>query len=150
MCTGFEADWSRTTISVTHYLVVWPKTSYLTLLIPVFSSVKWESVQSCFCDPMGCSPPVFSVNGIFQTRILEWVAVSYSRGSSRPRYWTCVSCIADRFFTCWAIGEVQLLCNFLLSHLISSRLSFFIKCEIFICMQAVLVSLEALSSPPTQ
>ena len=94
MCTGFEADWSRSTISVTHYLVVWPKTSYLTLLIPVFSSVKWESDQSCFCDPMGCSPPVFSVSGIFQARILEWVAISYSRGSSQPRDWTCISWIS--------------------------------------------------------
>ena len=36
------------------------------------------------CDPMGCSPPDFSVHGIFQARILEWVATSYSRGLSDP------------------------------------------------------------------
>ena len=43
--------------------------------------------QSCLtlCDPMGCSPPGSSVHGILQARILEWVAISFSRGSSRPR-----------------------------------------------------------------
>ena len=45
-----------------------------------------------FCDPVDCSPPVSFVYGIFQARILEWVAISFSRGSSRPRDWTCVSC----------------------------------------------------------
>ena len=57
------------------------------------------------CDPMDSSPPGFSVHGIFQARILEWVSISYSSGSSWPRDQThvsCVSCIADRFFTCWA------------------------------------------------
>ena len=38
-------------------------------------------------------------------RILEWVAISFSRGSSPSRDWTCVSCIAGRIFTCWAIRE---------------------------------------------
>ena len=44
--------------------------------------------QSCLtlCDPMDCSPPGSPVHGIFQVRILEWVAISFSRGSSRPRY----------------------------------------------------------------
>ena len=40
------------------------------------------------CDPMNCSPPGSSVHGILQARILEWVAISFSRGSSRPRDWT--------------------------------------------------------------
>ena len=65
--------------------------------------------QSCPtpCDPMDCSPPVSSVHGILQARILEWLAISSCRGSSWPRDWTCfscVSCIAGRFFTCWATG----------------------------------------------
>ena len=51
------------------------------------------------CDLMDCSPRVSSVRGIFQTRILEWVAILFSRGSSWPRDQTQVSCIADRFFT---------------------------------------------------
>ena len=53
------------------------------------------------CDLMGCSPPVSSVQGIFQTRILERVAIPFSRGSSRPRDRTQVSCISGRFFTIW-------------------------------------------------
>ena len=45
-----------------------------------------EVAQSCptFCDPEDCSPPGSSVHGILQARILEWVAISFSRGSSRP------------------------------------------------------------------
>ena len=54
-------------------------------------------------DPLNCSsPPGSSVQGIFQARILEWVATSSSKGSSWPRDWThisCVSCTAGRFFT---------------------------------------------------
>ena len=38
-----------------------------------------------FCDPLDCSPPGSSIHGIFQARILEWVAISFSRGSSSPR-----------------------------------------------------------------
>ena len=51
------------------------------------------------CDPMDCSPLGFSVHGILQARILEWVAISFSRGSSRPTDRTWVSCIAGGFFT---------------------------------------------------
>ena len=47
-------------------------------------------------DPMDCSPPGSSVHGIFQARILEWVAISFSRGSSRPRDQTWVSCIGGQ------------------------------------------------------
>ena len=46
------------------------------------------------CDPMDCRSPVFSIRGIFQARILEWVAISYSRLSSQPRDRTCVSCFS--------------------------------------------------------
>ena len=67
--------------------------------------MKWsEFTQSCLtlCDPMDCSPPGFSIHGIFQAWVLEWVAIFFSRGSSRPRDWTQVSCIACRCFTIWA------------------------------------------------
>ena len=50
------------------------------------------------CDRKDCSPPGSSVLAISQTRILEWVAISYSKASSWPRYWTCLFCIAGRFF----------------------------------------------------
>ena len=46
------------------------------------------------CGPMDCRLPGSSVHEIFQARILEWVAIPYSRRSSRPRDWTCVSCIS--------------------------------------------------------
>ena len=54
---------------------------------------------------MDSSPPGSSVHGIFQARILEWIAISFSRGSSWPRNWTQVSCIAGRFFTDWAMRD---------------------------------------------
>ena len=66
--------------------------------------------QSCpsLWDPRHCSPPGSSVHGILQARILEWVGIQFSRGSSRPRDWTlvsCVFCIAGGFFTIWATRE---------------------------------------------
>ena len=76
------------------------------------SEVKKESevTQSCptLCDPMECSLPGFSVHGIFQARVLEWVAISFSRRSSWPRDWTQVSCIVSRRFTVWATREIHL------------------------------------------
>ena len=64
--------------------------------------------QSCptLCNPMNCGPPGSSVHGILQARILEWIAIPFSRGSSRPRDRTWVSCIANRFFTIWATGKI--------------------------------------------
>ena len=65
-----------------------------------------EVTQSCLslCDPMDYSLPGFSVHGIFQARVLEWVAISFSRGSSWPRDQTQISCIAGRCFTLWAFS----------------------------------------------
>ena len=57
---------------------------------------------------MDCSPPGSSVHGIFQARILEWAAVSFSRGSSWPMAGTRISCIAGRLFTVWATGEAPI------------------------------------------
>ena len=59
------------------------------------------------CNPMDCSPPGSSVHGIFQVRILKWVAISFSRGSSCPRDGTQASCITGRFFTDLAMKEAQ-------------------------------------------
>ena len=63
--------------------------------------------QSCqtLCDPMGSSLPASSIYGIFQARILEWVATSYSRASSQHRDWTCVSCIGGWILCRWATWE---------------------------------------------
>ena len=59
----------------------------------------------CFAD---CSFPGSSVHRIFQARILEWVAIPFSRGSSQSRNWIWVSCIAGRFFTVWATEIIAL------------------------------------------
>ena len=63
--------------------------------------------QSCvtLCDSMDCSLPGFPVHGILQARILEWVAIAFSRVSSRTRGRAWVSHIAGRLFTVWGTRE---------------------------------------------
>ena len=65
------------------------------------------AAQSCpaLCDLMDWGPSGSSVHGILQARILEWVAMPFSRGSSRPSNWTQVSWIAGGFLTIWATGK---------------------------------------------
>ena len=77
----------------------WP--NYLEMFCQWTESFR---TQLCLtpCDPMDCSPPGSSVHGILQARILEWVAIPFSRGSSQLRNWTKVSCIVGKFFTTWA------------------------------------------------
>ena len=69
--------------------------------------VKIHSVVSDSLHPMDCSLPGFSIHGIFHARVPEWVAVSFSRGSSQPRNRSWVSCIAGRFFTNWGTREAH-------------------------------------------
>ena len=66
-----------------------------------------EVTQSCptLCDPVDCSLPGSSLHGILQARILEWVVISFSRGSSQPRDWTWVSHTAGRRLNLWATRE---------------------------------------------
>ena len=81
--------------------------------------MKIEVTQSCLtlCNPMDCSLQGSSVHWIFQARVLEWVSISFSRGSSWPRDQNQVSCIAGRHFTIWATWEdivgILLLSNYL-------------------------------------
>ena len=77
----------------------WPPRE-LTCDLELVESMHVKSLQSCptMCDPMDCSLPGFSVCGILQARILEWVAISSCRGSSQPRDRTRASCISGRFF----------------------------------------------------
>ena len=67
--------------------------------LPLHMHVLVAQLWLMLCDPMDCSPPESSVHGILQARILEWVAISFSRGSSLPRDGTRVSYIAGSFFT---------------------------------------------------
>ena len=108
-------------------VVLFPSTNNLCFLHLVFSTchtkftfevsdhsqneMKWrEFAQSCptLCDSMDCSLPGSSIHGILQARILEWVAISFSRGSSQPRDRTRVSHIAGRLFAVQATRESHL------------------------------------------
>ena len=66
-----------------------------------------EVAQSCLtlCNPMDCSLCNSSIHGIFQARVLEWVAISFSRGSFQTRDQPRVSCIAGKCFNIWAMKE---------------------------------------------
>ena len=66
--------------------------------------VKVKVTQSC---PTLCDPMDYTVHGILQARMLQWVAFPFSRASSQPRDWTQDSCIAGGFFTSWASREVK-------------------------------------------
>ena len=80
-------------------------------VVGVFFPIKVMHSFAQLCptlwDPMGCSPPGSSVHGILQVRILEWVAIPFSRGSSEPRSQTQVFRIVSRLFTIWATREAQ-------------------------------------------
>ena len=92
---------SRQSSSIHALVVNWGNGGFLCSWMSAFTaSHSFRVVESLsrvllFCDPMGCSPPGSSVHGISQARILEWVAVSFSRGSSRPRDWMRVPCIVS-------------------------------------------------------
>ena len=100
-------------------LTIWNMYFNYNFQISPWYSVKWKgptqmyhvcmrakSLQSCltFYDPMDCSPPGSSILGILQAWILECVAMPFSRGSSRPRDWTCVCYHLLR----WQVGSLPL------------------------------------------
>ena len=74
----------------------------------VYFLLLFSHYVQLFCDPMDCSPPTSSVHGTSQARILEWVAISFSRGSLCPRDQIQVSWIAGVFFNIWATREALL------------------------------------------
>ena len=92
------------------YNVPW-HVSWVTLIVSNFSLWKLEALvtQSCLilCDSIDCNPPGSSVHEILQSRMLEWVAISFSRGSFWPRNRTRLSCIAGRFFINWTTREAH-------------------------------------------
>ena len=73
-------------------------------MFKVNTLLKVKVAQLCWTI---CNPMDYTVHGILQARILEWVAFPFSRGSSQPRDQTQVSHIAGRFFTSWATRESQ-------------------------------------------
>ena len=90
-------------ICVCTYMLI----SFIHLSIGLMKKLKVLVAQSCLtlCDPRDGSLPGSSVCGILQARILKWIAIPFSRGSSRPRDGTQVSCIVGRFFTVWVTRE---------------------------------------------
>ena len=87
-----NAEWKKPVLKSTCYITpfIWKK----------WSEVKWScSVCPTLCDPIDCGPPSSSVHGIFQARILEWVAISLSRESSWPRDWTHIPAWHAEFLT---------------------------------------------------
>ena len=89
-------------------IVLWKTSRAHTPKYTCVTLLKWSETQSCptHCDCMDCSSLLgSSVHGILQARILEWIAIPFSRGSSGPRDQIWVSCTAGRFFTIWATRE---------------------------------------------
>ena len=81
-----------------------------------FKGRESEVALSCLtlCNRMGCSLPGSSVYGIFQAIVLEWIAISFSRGSSQHKDRTRVAHIVDRLFTVWATMEVEVIWGLIL------------------------------------
>ena len=125
------------------------RSSYPTVLVhlgcynKILKTVKIKVIQSCLtlCDPMD-----YTVHGILQARLLEWVAVPFSRGSSQPRDGTQVSCIAGGFFTSWppgkykntGVGSLSLLQGIFLTHELNWGL---------LCCRRILYQLSYKGSP---
>ena len=109
--SGFSSFLCKETRSMFRAWPLWP---HLTL-----KKEREREVVSNSCNLTNCSPPGSSVHGILQARILEWVAISFSRGTSRPRNWTQVSSTAGRCFNNWPMKEAPFNFNHLLKGLIS-------------------------------
>ena len=88
------------------------KIRFIIITVKFKEGNMWESnvkvAQSC---PTLCNPMDYTVHGILQARILEWVTFPFSRGSSQPRDWIYVSWMAGGFFTSWATREAQYVIN---------------------------------------
>ena len=109
-----------------------PRHAFSPFLSWTFSSSTSMEVRLLFtqlcpalCNPMNCILPGYFVHGALQARILEWVAIPFSRGSSQPKNWTQVSWTAGRFFTIWATrkptGIKENKSHYKKSYLIPSR-----------------------------
>ena len=87
-------------------------------------SGEGEVAQLCptLCDPMDCNLLGFSIHRILQARILEWIAISLSRGSSRPRDRTRVSHIGGRRFNLWATREAKVVCSVQFSRSVNTKI----------------------------
>ena len=124
--------------------VLWFASMYLDIWVsvgaPITLTLHWvvyffffivsesHSVVSTLCDPMDCI-----VRGIFQARVLEWVAFPFSSGLSQPRNQTRVSCIAGGFFTNWAMREALFIVDWVQLQRITLILRVKLKNKSHIC-----------------
>ena len=109
----------------------------------------WARVLSrvWLCDSMDCSPPGSYVHGIFQARILEWVAISFSGGSSWPRDWThvfCSSWFGRQFFTHCATWEAHWDSTYIPIYVVGKGWLWLIESETFCFQTAMFRVLTAL------
>ena len=109
---GFPGKPHTLQISHTHHGKGMKEDAFGSVVVTIYHITVFVQLLSCvqlFCDPVDCSPPGSSVHSISKARILEWVAISFSRGSSQPSDQICVSCIAGRFFTTEPPGKPTIL-----------------------------------------
>ena len=85
------------------YAPFWQKV--ITVIVALLLCCEVAQSRPTLCDPMDYSLPDSSLHGILQARVLEWVAISFSRGSSQPRNQTRVSRIPGRCFNLWATSR---------------------------------------------
>ena len=93
--------WVRPSDRTNRFATLGSYTVHLFTILYGFTRMYAQSLQSCLtlCNPLSCSSPGFSVHGILQSRILEWVVMPFSRWPFQPRKGTHISCIDGRFFT---------------------------------------------------
>ena len=101
----YNSSWNTISPWFHFFISVITFVKIISMRLLYLSESESEVAQSCLilCDPMDCSLPGFSIPGILQARILEWVTISFSRGSSRPRDWTRVSRIGGRRFNLYLV-----------------------------------------------
>ena len=106
-CSPGGRQESDTTEWLTHIILYNTKKWKKCCWVKLTKSLVSEAAQSCLtpCNSMGCSLPCSSIHGVFHARVLEWVAISFSRGSSPHRGGTWISRIVGRRFTIWATRE---------------------------------------------
>ena len=113
-------SWQMSEISDACFLSPWLFSSFLRLStlwlismsllehVPLTACLLNQKVRVAQLCPTLWDPMDYTVHGILQDRILEWVAFPFSRGSSQPRDRTQISCVAGGFFTSWATREALL------------------------------------------
>ena len=112
-CELGQSRWSRIWSQLSSWgkaEINWEKTWFVLqiklVLQKCYTVTMWKVKVAQLCLTL-CDPMEYTVHGILQSRILEWVAFPFSTGFPQPRDWTQVSCIAGGLFTSWAIGEAQ-------------------------------------------